>query len=366
MSRAMALALALALAACSTESKTSNPDVDPRCLDIPWRALTTPTGHVMPEIQCVDTLDCPPPTTCQIPPAGAERGACTLTRDVREPDAPADLYGVAQFLVSVQEGDDYNLLTFSGLPSNAAFVSCAFYNCPVDGAVLARAQSRCEFEKATVDLSRSTSISLAVLSTGPEALQVESDLPACGPNDPDDPQDDRALSIATVGYFAVCRAFSETALVAVSTVVSLSRSEIGETGRRTYVTSCADPSAAEGVACLRTRPDGGETLGVCVERSCCAPCWSDRDCNASGGRLCRALQPLGPPEGDAGVPTFIGFCPDVPCSRTGDDRTTRQVCVRPIEGVTDAGPPSRDGGMAGTLEECPYDAAVRADAADAR
>lgn len=353
---ALVAAMLAASVGCSEERSTRNRFVDPICLDFPWAALSAvQPGQPPPDLDCKTTLDCPPPLTCQ-PRPGSGTGACVLLKDAPDPSAPSEVYEVPEFLLSVTEGDDYNLLEFNGLPPSATVLRCVFHICPVDADVLRDAPGRCEYADQLVNLGLTGGLALPVVATGPDSLDVQAPIPACGSDATTAGQTPRAFRIAAVGYFAVCYAFSETELVAVSAISNLSRGEVGSAGQDAYQAGCAGESAREGAACVYTRADGRESLGVCVGGACCAPCWADEDCRAFQGETCHGIQRLREPtDGRVGA-AISGWCPDVECV----DRNGVAQCVerRPDAGsdaLADGGVPDagagRDAGVDMALDD---------------
>lgn len=334
------LPLALAVG-CSAESTTTYKFPDPLCLDFPWAALSDGSvGSTPPELACTTTLDCPPPLTCR-KPREANAGDCELLEDAPDPSAPSAVYGVPEFLLSVAEGDDYNLIEFSGLPPEAVVLRCRFHICPPDGDVLRDAPSRCLYEDKTVNLGLTNGLALSVLSNGPSAVDAVSNIPACGTEVDGEKRPDRHYRITAVGYFAICYAFSETDLVAVSNISNLSRSEVGSTGQDAYLDDCSSPNAEDGMACSYTT-EQEDRLGVCVGQSCCGPCWTDRDCQRYGGSTCAFIRRLGEDIETGGYsPGIVGFCSDGSCVDNRGD--TRCVARSAGGGAVDAGLP--DGGF---------------------
>lgn len=328
--------LGVALGGCDEERSTTNAFTDPRCLPFPWDALgESRSNQTPPEIDCTSTLDCPPPLTCRRQSQDGT-GQCSLMENVPDPSAPAEVYEVPEFLLSVAEGDDYNLIEFTGVPPSATVLRCIIHICPPDADVLREAPDRCFHSSKIINLGLTNGLALSVLAEGPDNVVVTASILACGPTIDGRQQPDVPFEITAVGHYAICYAFDETSLVAVSAISNLSRAEVGSTGQDAYYSDCTTAQAEDGHACSYTDGMGDEILGVCVGGACCASCWSDRDCFRRGGSTCVQTRDLSPAGNRQRQPPVVAFCSDSPCgNRNGDTRCIARA--DDVEGLPDAG-----------------------------
>lgn len=304
----------LLVSGCATETTIRHATEQAACLDVPWTGLPSTLAEPLEPIDCEGNLDCPPPLSCAY---DSERGGtCLVEYNVGNPSAPADVFDVPEFLVANTMVAGVSLLTFDGLPSTTRQLVCDLYLCPVDAETLAHAPARCFYTTETFDIGPDTElVPLGSTVKGDDRLQVTSPVPACGP----DGVGAVPLTVASIGFYTVCYAFSSTDLVGVSSITELGLDVVGGRAQGSYQQACDPESAVAGAACQRALETSPAELGICVGGGCCLPCWSATDCEAYGGASCVAVQGLSGTTDTAGP--FVGVCADVNCVGPNGRRT---------------------------------------------
>ncbi|MEZ4431499.1 MAG: hypothetical protein R3F65_03740 [bacterium] len=291
------------------------------CLPVPWDAWVPgyDDGGVAlpPTIECFTTADCPPPLACVVSAdraADGDAGRCELATSSLSPLAAIEHFGVGEFVAAVDRagaGSDYTTVSFSQLPADAAFVRCAIYSCPIDGTVIAEMPSRCLIDETVIALATTSSLTLpeATGTTGPPSLAL-SPTPGCAVPSCTEECATRPLALPATGFFGYCLAFSPTALVGATALISLDVDEIGAAGEVAYTRRCGRASVVyDGTAC-EYEGSGTRELGVCTgpEGRCCAACWSQAQCTNMGGTRCVLVDATVDDESGESLTPFVGYC----------------------------------------------------------
>ncbi len=299
--------------------------------------LVPDAGAALPRIECTADPQCPPPLVCT-PPEEPENvdGPATCAVDLfgSEPDLLVETLGRARLPLDLIElPDNDGLLVQWRPPSDAERIRCVVTGCPWTETLVRGGFERCVIVDVLrdVDLGDAFTITPRVQSRSTE-LDPRARLQTCAVGEVD-------LRYTATELNLACWAFSETELVAVSSIHRIGPDQLGRHRDRIIATDCAWPPPATGAACV----GAGAALGVCVGPRCCTPCSKDAQCGGARGS-CRPLPSDGRSGSDPLPGPYLGYCADSCAGGAGAGDAGAADGGGPDSGVPDAATDAADAG----------------------